>query len=93
MRRPLYCMALVAMLLMPAAYAQTSARALPRLEPGQSLGLALGMQTVPNLRDVGGCETSDDETVARGIAYGSDAFNPMSAQEIKGLKRLALKND
>jgi protein-tyrosine phosphatase len=82
-----------ATLLMPTARAQTPAAVLPQLAPGQSLGLALGMPTVPNLRDVGGYRTTDGKTVARGIAYRSDTFNPMSAEEIKKLERLALKND
>ncbi len=38
---------------MPAAFAQGTAGVLPQLAPGQSLGLALGMPTVPNLRDAG----------------------------------------
>ena len=80
-------------LVMPAAYAQTTASTLPTLAPGQSLGVALGIPTVPNLRDVGGYRTSDGNTVARGIAYRSDTFNPMSAEEIKKLELLALKND
>jgi len=33
--------------------AQTPAGALPQLAAGQSLGRALGIPTVPNLRDVG----------------------------------------
>jgi protein-tyrosine phosphatase len=75
------------------ALAQMPSASLPILAPGQSLGLALGMKTVPNLRDVGGYETSDGRTVARGVAYRSDTFNPMSTEEIKKLKLLALKND
>jgi protein-tyrosine phosphatase len=94
MQRTLFCMALVAAaLLMPAAYAQTPAGALPQLAPGQSLGLALGIPTVPNLRDVGGYKTSDGKTVARGIAYRSDTLSPMITVEIRKLELLALKND
>jgi protein-tyrosine phosphatase len=55
--------------------------------------LALGMPTVPNLRDVGGYQTRDGKTVARGIAYRSDTFNPMSTEDIRKLKLLAVKND
>jgi len=66
---------------------------LPQLPPGQSLGLALGIPTVPNLRDVGGYKTQDGVTIARGLAYRSDTFNPMSVEDIKKLERLALKND
>ncbi|MFZ1199752.1 MAG: tyrosine-protein phosphatase [Desulfobacterales bacterium] len=70
-----------------------SAGTLPQLAPGQSLGIALGIPTVANLRDVGGYETRDGATVARGLAYRSDTFNPMTAADIKKLERLALKND
>jgi protein-tyrosine phosphatase len=94
MQRTLFCLVLAAStLLMPAAYAQTPDGTLPTLAPGQSLGLALGILIVPNLRDVGGYKTASGATVAHGIAYRSDTFNPMSAGEIKKLERLGLKND
>jgi len=75
------------------AFAQAPAGSLPRLSPGQSLGIALDIPTVPNLRDVGGYKTRDGATVARGLAYRSDTFNPMSAEDIKKLERVGLKND
>ena len=82
-----------AVLVMPSAYAGTTSDRLPTLAPGASLGLALGMETVPNLRDVGGYKTADGKTVARGIAYRSHTFNPMSDAEIDKLGLLMLKND
>jgi protein-tyrosine phosphatase len=70
-----------------------AAGTLPQLPPGQSLGIALDIPTVPNLRDIGGYKTRDGAIVARGLAYRSDTFNPMSAKDIKKLGRLDLKND
>ena len=78
---------------LPAAFAQTPAGALPQLAPGQSLGLALGISTVPNLRDVGGYKTASGATVAGGLIYRSDTFNPMSAEDIAKLASIGLKND
>ncbi|MGA9479697.1 MAG: tyrosine-protein phosphatase, partial [Desulfobacterales bacterium] len=71
----------------------SAAGTLPQLPPGQSLGIALSIPTVPNLRDVGGYKTRDGAIVARGLAYRSDTFNPMTAEDIKKLGRLDLKND
>jgi len=90
--RPFYLGLVASALLMPDADAQAPS-GIPELPPGQSLGLALGMPTVPNLRDVGGYMTMSGVTVARGIAYRSDTFNPMSADELRKLALLGLKND
>mgnify|MGYP001825317758 FL=1 len=73
--------------------AQTPADSLPQLAAGQSLGRALEIPSVPNLRDVGGYKTRDGATVVSGLVYRSDTFNPMSAGELKKLERLNLKND
>jgi hypothetical protein len=70
-----------------------AAGTLPQLPPGQSLGIFLGIPTVPNLRDVGGYETRTGTIVARGLAYRSDTFNPMTAEDIKKLESVGLKND
>jgi protein-tyrosine phosphatase len=84
--------ALIMSVSLPAASA-TSAAALPQLAPGQSLGKALQIPTVPNLRDLGGYKTKDGMIVRHGLVYRSDTFNPMNATDIKRLERLELKND
>jgi Tyrosine phosphatase family len=73
--------------------ADPAAGTLPLLPPGQSLGIALGIPTVPNLRDVGGYKTRGGAIVACGLAYRSDTFNPMTAEDIGKLGRVGLKND
>jgi protein-tyrosine phosphatase len=74
------------------SFAETHTGSLPQLAAGQSLGRALDIPTVPNLRDMGGYKTRDGATVARGLVYRSDTFNPMSAEDKGKLERLNLKN-
>jgi len=74
-------------------HAETPLSQPPELAPGQSLGIALGIPTVPNLRDVGGYATEDGATVARGLVYRSDTFYPMSAEDKEKLEALGLKHD
>jgi len=76
------CLTTVWLGLLVPAHAQAPVDKLPQLAPGQSLGVALGLPTVPNLRNVGGYATRDGKTVARGIADRSDSFNPMSAEDL-----------
>lgn len=58
------------------------------LEPGQSLGI----NSVPNLRDLGGYKTSSGAVVRRGLVYRSATFNPISPEDIKKLEQMRLKN-
>jgi len=78
---------------LPSSLARTSAAELPRLEPGQSLGLALGIAAGPNLRDLGGYQTADGATIGRGLVYRSDTFHPMSSEDIAKLEPLRFRND
>lgn len=75
------------------AHADTAKGALTQRSPGQSLGIALGITAVPNLRDVGGYETEDGAVVAIGRVYRSDAFHPMRPADIQKIEQLGLKND
>ncbi|NCA83371.1 MAG: tyrosine-protein phosphatase [Opitutae bacterium] len=76
----------------PADVVPASAASLPHLEPGQSMGVALGIPAAPNFRDVGGYVTVDGLTVARGLVYRSGVFYPMSPEAMKQLEPAGLKN-
>ena len=65
---------------------------LPTLDPGQSLGTALGIAAIPNFRDLGGYTTTSGQTVARGRVYRSGLFYPMSAEALKQLEPVGLKH-
>jgi protein-tyrosine phosphatase len=72
-----------------AVIAPTAAIAQDVHAPGTSLGIA----SVPNLRDAGGYTTADGSVVRRGVAYRSNQLNPISADDMKKIAALGLKND
>jgi protein-tyrosine phosphatase len=63
------------------------------LAPGDSLGVALDIVTVPNLRDVGGYATQGGSVVARGLAHRSGTFHPMTDADCSRLASLRLKSN
>ena len=56
-------------------------------KPGQSLGI----ESLPNLRDLGGYKTSDGATVAGKLVYRSSQLSDISAGDMKKLANLNLK--
>ena len=63
--------------------------ALPGVTPGQSLGIA----SVPNLRDLGGYQTSDGATVAAGLVYRSNQLSGITPEDMEKIAGLGLKVD
>ena len=59
----------------------------------RSAGEAIGIASVPNLRDLGGYKTRDGATVAKGLVYRSNQLAPISPSDMKKLAQLGLKND
>ena len=56
--------------------------------PGQNLGIA----SIPNLRDLGGYQTSDGMTVASVLVYRSNQLSGISPGDMEKLAALNLKN-
>ena len=67
----------------------------PPAAPAAALaaGQALGIASVPNLRDVGGYATTSGAVVRRGLLYRSNQLNPISPGDRDKLAQLRLKND
>lgn len=59
----------------------------PRPEPGQSLGIG----SITNLRDLGGYNTANGATVARGLVYRSNQLSNISESDMLLLAKLNLK--
>jgi len=56
-------------------------------------GLSIGIASVPNLRDLGGYETTKGATVVKGLVYRSNQLSPISPDDMKKFAELNLKND
>ena len=56
-------------------------------------GLSLGITSVPNLRDLGGYETTDGATVVNGLIYRSNQLAKISPEDMEKIAQLGLKND
>lgn len=63
------------------------------LQPGQSLGIHMGMDRLPNLRDLGGYATQYGKIVVRGKVYRSNAFFAIDEGYLIKLQKLKLKSD
>ena len=73
-----------------AAIASQPASASEPASDGQP-GLSLGIASIPNLRDLGGYETSDGRTVRRGLLYRSNQLSGISPEDMQKLAMLELK--
>jgi protein-tyrosine phosphatase len=60
-----------------------------QFSPGQSLGIV----SVPNLRDIGGYRTSDEQIVRKGLLYRSGQLNPITPEDLEKIAVLNLKTD
>ena len=54
-------------------------------------GAALGVASVPNLRDLGGWPTADGGTVARGLVYRSDRLSPLPGVDLETFAALGIR--
>ena len=63
------------------------------LQAGQSLGNHMGMESLPNLRDLGGYVSQDGRVVSRGKIYRSNSFFDTDENDWLKLHNLNLKSD
>jgi protein-tyrosine phosphatase len=56
-------------------------------------GLSLGIESVPNLRELGGYETADGKKVATGLLYRSNQLHKIPPADMQKIAALGLKTD
>lgn len=81
-------LALLAVFAIAGCQQDTTTKPATETKPGQNLGIA----SVPNLRDMGGYETSDGKTVAPHLVYRSSQLSKISPDDMKKLAGLKLRN-
>ena len=82
-----YKVALLGLILMCAILLSGCGTTHTEAKPGQSLGI----ESVPNLRDLGGYKTTDGATVASKLVYRSDQLCQISEKDMEKLANLGLK--
>lgn len=56
-------------------------------------GTSLGLESLPNLRDLGGYKTSDSSSIRRSMLYRSSQLNHVSAADMQKITALKWKSD
>ena len=56
-------------------------------------GSSLGIQSIPNLRDLGGFTTSDGSVVARGLVYRANQLSGIGEADMQRLAAIGLRTD
>jgi protein-tyrosine phosphatase len=77
----------------PAAPTEAPPDALAEAPPKVTPGLSLGIASVPNLRELGGYQTSDGATVAEGLVYRSNQLSGIGPDDMEEIAALGLKVD
>jgi protein-tyrosine phosphatase len=92
---PIVICAFLALLLLSVACTSDQEESEAGVEPTSQMapGEALGIASVPNLRDLGGYQTTDGVSVAKGLVYRSNQLSAISESDMKELAKLKLKVD
>jgi protein-tyrosine phosphatase len=64
-----------------------------QLLPAQTPGTSMGVESLPNLRDLGGYKTSDSSSIRRSMLYRSNQLNHISTADMQKLTALKWKTD
>jgi len=62
-----------------------------RLEHLAAAGEPLAIPTIPNLRDVGGCQTRSGRSVPTGLLYRSSGLHALAPEDVDAIARLTVR--